>query len=57
MSMLGALVLDESNTSDYQVYLANPPLQGCIMYLSHDGDSRIVYDSPQALPLAFEAGR
>lgn len=56
MSMLGALVLDETNTSDYHVYLAKPPLQGCIMFLSHDGESRIVYDSPQRFLDAVKAG-
>jgi len=57
MSMLGALVLDESHTSNYHVYLANPPLQGCIMYLSHDGDTRVVYDSPQSLLTAIRVGQ
>ncbi|HEX7645434.1 MAG TPA: hypothetical protein VF472_24800 [Burkholderiaceae bacterium] len=47
MGMLGALVLDETDTSSYHVYLAAPPLQGCILYLSHDGETRIVYDTPQ----------
>ena len=56
MSMLGGLVLDESHTSDFHVYLAKAPLQGCILYLSHDGDTHVAYDSPQSLLIAIRAG-
>jgi hypothetical protein len=40
---LGGLVLDDPQTSNHHVLSTAPPLAGAIFYLSHDGDSRVVF--------------
>lgn len=38
-------VLDDPNTSNHHIYLNRAVLTGCILFLSHDGDTRIVYST------------
>jgi hypothetical protein len=38
-------VLDDPNTSNHHIYLNRTVLTGCILFLSHDGDTRIVYST------------
>ncbi len=45
---LGGIVLDEANTSDYHIYLTEPPFEGAVFYLAHDDDSRLVFPSLDA---------
>jgi hypothetical protein len=40
---LNGILLDDPNTSNHHVYLSHPACRGSILYLSHDGDSRIVF--------------
>ena len=42
---LGGFILDDANTSNRHFYVTKPPLAGMVGFLSHDGDSRIVYAS------------
>lgn len=42
---LGGFVLDDSETSDHHVFAMKSPVAGQVLYLSHDGDTRIVFDS------------
>src|SRR5437667_8895727 len=42
---LNGFVLDDGNTSDHHVFLAEAPLMGAVLFLSHDGHSRVVYPS------------
>ncbi len=38
-------VLDDPNTSNHHVYLASGPLKGAVLFLCHDGDTRVVFAS------------
>lgn len=38
-------VLDDPNTSNHHIYLNHAVLMGCVLFLSHDGDTRIVYST------------
>ena len=40
---LGGVVLDDANTSNHHVYLTAPECAGAVLYLSHDGDAKIVF--------------
>lgn len=40
---LDGLVLDDPQTSNHHLLLTAPPLAGAVLYLSHDGDSRVVF--------------
>ena len=42
---LQGLVLDDPDTSDHHLLLGRAPLEGCVLYLAHDGQSRVVFDS------------
>jgi len=42
---LGGFVLDDPGTSDHHFYLNQSPLKGAVLFLSHDGDTRVVYRS------------
>lgn len=54
---LGGSVLDDPNTSNHHVLLRRPPLSGQVLYLSHDGDTRIVFASlSELLECAKRAG-
>lgn len=53
---LGGLVLDDIETSNHHVYVGSGPLKGAVFFLSHDGDSRIMYASlPEFLSAAIRA--
>ncbi len=58
---LQGIVLDDPNTSNHHVYLGQPPFSGCILYLAHDDDTRIVFQSLndflQMAMLAIAEGR
>ncbi|MBE9610066.1 hypothetical protein [Chitinilyticum piscinae] len=43
---LDALVLDDTGTSEHHLLLRHPALAGCVLYLVHDGESRLVAESP-----------
>lgn len=45
VSAFDGVVLDDPNTSDHHIYLSKYPLTGMIMFLSHDGNTRIVFRS------------
>jgi hypothetical protein len=42
---LDGLVLDDPNTSNHHILLRRHPFVGQVLYLSHDGESRIVFAS------------
>lgn len=42
---LQGFVLDDPDTSDHHLLLGKAPLDGCVFYLAHDGESRVVFDS------------
>jgi hypothetical protein len=42
---MGGLVLVDGNTSNHHVYLSSGPLEGAILFLDHDGDTRVVFSS------------
>jgi hypothetical protein len=43
MQLLHGIVLDDAGTSNHHVLICAPPLAGMVFYLSHDGDSRVVF--------------
>jgi len=42
---LHGYVLDDENTSNHHLLITAPPLAGSVFFLSHDGDSRVVFES------------
>ncbi|BBB68370.1 hypothetical protein UNDYM_4117 [Undibacterium sp. YM2] len=42
---LQGIVLDDPNTSNHHVYLIEPPFSGYVLYLAHDGGTRIMFSS------------
>jgi hypothetical protein len=42
---LSGFALDDGNTSNHHFYLSESPLDGMVLFLSHDGDTRVVYPS------------
>jgi hypothetical protein len=57
---LDGFVLDDAETSNYHVYLNHRSLKGTILYLDHDGDTRVVFasldDFLAAADTAIESG-
>ena len=45
LAVLGGFVLDDPETSDHHVFVTKSPVAGQILYLCHDGDTRIVFAS------------
>jgi hypothetical protein len=41
----GGIVLDDPETSDHHVFATKSPIAGQVLYLSHDSDTRIVFES------------
>ncbi|PXA99527.1 hypothetical protein DMC47_02850 [Nostoc sp. 3335mG] len=41
---LQGIILDDPGTSDHHASLCRDPFKGAVMYLAHDGESRIVFD-------------
>lgn len=54
---LGGHVLDDADTSNHHVLLAAPPLAGSVLFLSHDGDTRVVFDAVSAFMEAVRTAR
>lgn len=52
---LDGVILDDEDTSDHHVYLARPPLAGMVLFLAHDGGTRVVFPSLETYRAA--AGR
>lgn len=48
VQQLGGYVLDDADTSDHHLLVTRSPLIGSVLFLSHDGDTRIVFDSATA---------
>jgi hypothetical protein len=42
---LHGYILDDENTSNHHLLITAPPLAGSVFFLSHDGDSRVVFES------------
>lgn len=54
---LKGLLLDDPDTSDHHLLLGRSPLEGRVLFLAHDGESRVVFDSLDAfLAAARQAG-
>lgn len=51
------IVLDDPNTSNHHIYLNHPALKGCVFYLSHDGESRVVFSSLEEFMTVVEAAK
>lgn len=45
VDLLQGRVLDDPQTSNHHLLLGRAPLTGRVLYLTHDGDSRVVFDS------------
>lgn len=45
VQQLGCYVLDDANSSDHHLLATRSPLAGCVVFLSHDGDTRAVFES------------
>ena len=43
VQVLRGVILDDPHTSNHHVYLSTPPCDGAVLFLDHDGDSRIVF--------------
>lgn len=44
ISTLGAYILDDENTSNHHFLVTKKPLAGTVFFLSHDGESRVVFE-------------
>lgn len=56
VELLRGVILDDMQTSNNHIYVSAGPFQGSVFFLSHDGDSRIVYASlPEFLAAAIDA--
>ncbi len=54
VQQLGCYVLDDANTSDHHLLATRSPLAGCVVFLSHDGDTRAVFDSAASFLVAVQ---
>ncbi|MBE1158984.1 hypothetical protein [Dyella acidiphila] len=45
IQFFNGLVLDDPNTSDHHILLRWHPFEGCVLFLPHDDDSRVVFRS------------
>jgi hypothetical protein len=55
VTLLDGLVLDDADTSNHHVLLRRAPLEGHVLFLSHDGETRVVFSSLGALLAAADA--
>lgn len=55
VTLLNGLVLDDADTSNHHVLLRRAPLEGHVLFLSHDGETRVVFSSLDALMAAADA--
>lgn len=44
ISALSAYILDDENTSNHHFLITKEPLAGTVFFLSHDGESRVVFE-------------
>jgi hypothetical protein len=42
---LGGVIIDDPGTSDHHVFLSKPPLEGTVLFLAHDDDTRVVFST------------
>lgn len=54
VQQLGCYVLDDANTSDHHLLATRSPLAGCVLFLSHDGNTRAVFDSATSFLAAVQ---
>ncbi len=45
IQLLGGVVLDDPDTSNHHIFATRSPVAGQVLFLSHDGDTRIVFAS------------
>ncbi|HEY1136466.1 MAG TPA: hypothetical protein VGE64_03155 [Xanthomonadaceae bacterium] len=57
VSYLDGLVLDDCETSNHHILVRRHPLRGQILYLAHDGESRVVYENLAAMLAAADRAR
>ncbi len=57
LKLLGGVVLDDPGTSNHHVLLTAEPLAGAVLYLNHDGDTRVVFASVEAFLEATKQAR
>ncbi len=48
VAALGGVILDDPNTSNHHIYLSMKPCDGTVLYLDHDGVTRIVFPTLSA---------
>lgn len=48
VEQLGGFILDDADTSDHHVLATGSPLIGNVVFLSHDGDTRAVFETGAA---------
>ena len=49
IQLTNAIVLDDANTSNYHCYVPALPIPESVVYLNHDGDTRVVFNSLDGL--------
>ncbi|MEJ5149485.1 hypothetical protein [Comamonas sp. MYb396] len=54
VQQLGCYVLNDADTSDHYLLATRSPLAGCVLFLSHDGDTRAVFDSATSFLVALQ---
>jgi hypothetical protein len=42
---LGGIIIDDPGAGDHHVFLSRPPLEGAVLFLAHDDDTRVVFSS------------
>lgn len=57
VSFLDGFVLDDCESSNHHILVRRHPLHGQILYLAHDGESRVVYESLSAMLAAADRAR
>lgn len=57
VAQLGGYVLDDADTSDHHVLVTRSPLAGSVLFLAHDADTRVVFDSGVAFLAAVHEAR
>lgn len=45
IQLLGGVVLDDPKTSNHHIFATRSPVAGQVLFLSHDGDTRVVFAS------------
>jgi hypothetical protein len=42
---LGGIIIDDPGAGDHHVFLSRQPLEGAVLFLAHDDDTRVVFSS------------